>query len=261
MIKSSNILKSSALQNDLSEKGYAVFPLLTENQIEALKQFYYENAQESNEGLVATAHHQNFDYRNKMSNFIHATVRDAVNQNFNQVQLLGGTFMAKNGGEKGVLHPHQDWNIVDEDKFASYNLWIPLVDVDTQNGTIEVIEGSHVWQKGFRGPNLHGPFANQATSLWQQMKPLNLKAGEVLLYDHRLLHASNMNNTATPRLVVVFGVIPAEAKMLFYYEEKGKVEVYESNKDFFLNQNPWEGPIGLKKAKQNLFKKLLAWIR
>jgi ectoine hydroxylase-related dioxygenase (phytanoyl-CoA dioxygenase family) len=43
--------------------------------------------------------------------------------------------MVKSKGENGSLHPHQDWNIVDEREFNSYNIWLPLVDVNAENGT------------------------------------------------------------------------------------------------------------------------------
>lgn len=250
-IKGSNILKSKKLQAELFEKGYAIFPLLSKEQVKELKDFYYQNNPEKAEGLVATAHDPNFEFRQKMSDKIHQVVAEDVTQHFENIEMLGGTFMNKTQGEKGVLPPHQDWNIVDEKKFASYNLWIPLVDVNAENGSIQVIGGSHIWREGYRGPNLHGPFAEQTNDLWEQMKTLNLKAGEVLAYDHRLLHCSNENKTPTDRLVIVFGVIPQQAEMFFYYEENGKVESYKSHKDFFLKQNPWEGPKGLEKVKLN----------
>ena len=260
-IKGSNILKSKKLQAELFEKGYAIFPLLSEEQVIELKDFYYHNNSKKAEGLVATAHDHNFDFRQKMSDKIHQVVGEEVTKHFENIEMLGGTFMNKTQGEKGILPPHQDWNIGDEKKFASYNLWIPLVDVQAENGSIQVIDGSHIWKGGFRGPNLHGPFAEQTNDLWDKMKTLSLKAGEVLVYDHRLLHCSNENKTPTDRLVIVFGVIPQQAEMYFYYQENGKVETYKSHKDFFLKQNPWEGPKGLTKveSKKNILRKLFAW--
>lgn len=260
-IKGSNILKNQNLQSELLGKGYAVFPLLAAEQVSSLKEYYFENNPDKVEGLAATAHNPNFGFRQKMSSKIHEVVAHEVNNHFFDIEMLGGTFMNKTQGEKGVLPPHQDWNIVDETKFASYNLWIPLVDVNAENGSIQVIDGSHVWKEGFRGPNLYGPFASETEKLWSEMKTLNLKAGEVLVYDHRLLHCSNVNQTINDRLVIVFGVIPQAAEMRFYYEEKGKVVTYKCHKDFFLKQNPWEGPIGLEKVKsnKNFLIKLFAW--
>ena len=255
-IKGSKILNQDNLQNQLEENGFVVFPLLSKDEVNQLIDFFWQNHPQKLEGLYATAHHPDIGFRGKMSDFIHEIVAEKVNLFFTEIQMLGGTFMVKFTGEKGMLPPHQDWNIVDEKNFASYNLWIPLVDVDETNGSIQVIEGSHIWKEGFRGPNLQGPFAAEAQTLWPKMKILKLKAGEVLVYDHRLLHSSGENKSEEPREVIVFGVIPKHAPMRFFYEEQGKVVAYNCNKDFYLKQNPWEGPKGLKKIKKSIFERI-----
>jgi hypothetical protein len=78
-----------------------------------------------------------------------------------------------------------------------------------------------------------------------------MKAGEALIYDHRLIHASGENKTDEIRLAAVFGIIPEDANMFYYHKkDETSVEVYESNKEFFLYENIFEGPKKLKKANQ-----------
>jgi hypothetical protein len=247
------ILKDQSAQEQLNKKGYSIVSLLQADDVLSLTNFYNKNNTELPAGLSATAHNPNFAFRAKMSDFIHETVRARINEKFANVKMLGGTFMSKTKGERGVLPPHQDWTLVDESKFASYNLWIPLVDVNSHNGSIQVIDGSHKWKKGVRGPNLHGPFAESTDEMWGKMKTLDMKAGEVLVYDHRLIHSSTENNTDQNRLVVVFGIIPESAEMRIYYLENNKEVAYHCNSDFFMKNNPHEGPTGLKSIRKTSF--------
>ena len=73
-----------------------------------------------------------------------------------------------------------------------------------------------------------------------------MKAGEALVYDHRLLHASGINKTETPRLVIVYGLIPAASTMRYFYTKGDVIEEYECTADFYFNENIIEGPKGLK---------------
>ena len=49
------------------------------------------------------------------------------------------------------------------------------------------------------------------------------------------------------RLAAVYGIIPQGAQMYYYHKaDDHTVEVFESNPDFFLYGNIFEGPKGLK---------------
>jgi hypothetical protein len=78
---------------------------------------------------------------------------------------------------------------------------------------------------------------------------LYLKAGEALIYDHALLHASLPNNSQNDRIACACGIIPKGAEMKFYWNNKGVIEEYESSKAFFLKENVFTGPHGLKKIR------------
>jgi hypothetical protein len=51
------------------------------------------------------------------------------------------------------------------------------------------------------------------------------------------------------RIACASGVMPEEAEMLFYWNNNGTVEEYDSSPEFFMQENVFTGPHGLKKRK------------
>lgn len=248
MSKMNQILKDEMLSQKLKEDGYVVISFLNEEEINALTKIFYDNHKDKVEHFYATAHVEDIDFRNRMNLEIREVYSRAIEENFVGCTALGGSFVVKPKGETGVLDPHQDWNIVDEEKYRSFNVWVPLVDLTKDNGVIYVLPKSHKWvEKTYRHstiPNVYGQVYDQ---VWENMIPLYMKAGEALVYDHALVHASELNQTDELRIACAYGVIPEEAEMIFYWNNDGKVEKYQSNPDFFMEQNIFTGPHGLTK--------------
>ncbi|HHG85354.1 MAG TPA: hypothetical protein ENJ82_11465 [Bacteroidetes bacterium] len=234
------IFKDAKRNVELAEKGFVIFPFLSAEAVADLKAFYYANHAVAPQGFYASAHVRDTDFRKRMSMEIRRLIQQPLNENLDEFQALGGTFISKPGGASGILPPHADWNIVDEREFRSYNLWIPLVDMVPENGAVQVLPFSHRWFDAVRGPDIPNPLLPVTDEIWQYMQPLKMKAGEALLYDHRLIHASAVNETAEQRLACVFGLVPKGAEMRHYCLEGGKVAAYRSHVAFHLNHAPDE---------------------
>lgn len=244
-----SIIKNAEKAEQLHEQGYAVVPYLNTDEIKELTDFFYSAHPVLPDGMYASSHAADFELRKRMNEKIKAVCARALQNTFQEVNALGSTFMTKSKGQSGTLHPHQDWNIVDERKFNSYNVWIPLVDVNEANGTISILPKSHTLLKNVRGLNIPSSFEKVNDTVWKYLKPLTMRAGEALVYDHRLLHASGENKTDVPRLVLVYGIIPSGAEMRYYYGNGDNIEVYDCSPDFFFNQHITAGPVGLSKLE------------
>jgi hypothetical protein len=242
------ILKDDVLDKELYKNGFVVGSFLNQNETKQLVNFFYKNHPARIDGFYASAHAQDIPFRNKMNDEIKAVFTSAIKKYFHECTPLGGSFVVKSNTMKDRLMPHQDWNIVDEEKFRSFNIWVPLVDLTEKNGAIKIMRGSHRWVKNFRGPNIPDDFQNFHEQIWNKMTPLFMKAGEALIYDHRLFHASDPNTTDILRVAAVFGIIPSEAQMFYYCGNNGNVEIYNSSVDFFLKENIQNGPAILKKV-------------
>jgi hypothetical protein len=235
------ILSNLQLDKLLLKDGYVVVSFLNPSTIAQLKSFFSAHHPNGIDGFYATAHAQDIAFRNSMNDEIRRNFEEPISKYFHDCRPLGGSFVVKSKTNTNRLHPHQDWNIVDENKFRSFNIWVPLIDLNQSNGAIRVMPRSHKWIKSFRGPNIPDNFDNVREHIWSKMIPLHMKAGEALIYDHRLFHASDPNQTNELRIAAVFGIIPQNAEMLYYFGKVDKIEVYESSVDFFMNGNIQKG--------------------
>lgn len=242
------ILKDEKLNEQLRERGYITVPFLNKEEVDSLIKTFYDNHKSDINHFYATAHVNDLDFRERMNQEIRKVYNRAISGYFINCRPLGGSYIVKPIGQQGLLQPHQDWSIVEEDLYRSYNIWIPLVDLTESNGTISVLPGSHNWVKaGCRHLTIPCVYGKVYDLVWENMTQLYLKAGEALIYDHALVHASGVNKTNELRLACAYGIIPEEAEMRYFWNNNGQVEKYASNPEYFMTQNIFTGPHGLTK--------------
>ncbi len=239
------IIRDENNDRQLAEKGFAIIPVLDSNEINLLLEFYNKNHPEIIDQMYASAHSQDITYRKRMSNKIKEIAKPKIMDLLDEVKVLGGSFIVKGNSPEATLPAHQDWNIVDENKFRSFNLWLPLIDTFKENGGLCVLPKSHLFQKNYRGPNISSIFEKVHKELMPHLVYLNIPAGHGLLFDHRLLHGSGVNQSNHMRITTVFGIIEEQAQMKFYYKANNQVDEYECDSSFFMEGNPQEGPKGL----------------
>jgi hypothetical protein len=184
-----------------------------------------------------------------------------------------GNFVVKEPSPQSVVPLHQDWTIIDPRSARSINVICPLIETHETNGQLCVVPGSH-----------HEPsrisFGPQDRLQIEQLLPmiqerylrrLFQKAGEALLYDGRLLHASGPNQTDRVRVCFSAGLIPEEASLRHYFKDPASpdtLDVYDIDDDFF-----WQHKIGQRPQRGTLLETvshsdvpvseetLLAWSR
>jgi ectoine hydroxylase-related dioxygenase (phytanoyl-CoA dioxygenase family) len=121
---------------------------------------------------------------------IHPTASVICDQLLLDYKPLICSFVTKTKGENSYMPPHQDWSFVDEQQFRSLNIWCSLVDVTQESGAIYLLRGSHLLPFTARGTNTENYFEKVTVMNFNTLTYLPMKAGQVLLYDHRMIHAS-----------------------------------------------------------------------
>lgn len=143
---------------------------------------------------------------------------------FNQ-QTLSYFFIVKGKGGDSIVNLHQDWSIVDERKYRGLTLWIPLINSTSQNGTLHVIKGSHLFPLNIRGGSIPSKYdTNLPKEVLRLLEPINVNMGEALIFDSRLLHYSPPNHSNTSRTSIISNIIPNQAETMCFTQEEVRSE-------------------------------------
>lgn len=241
-------LHNEARSSQLRKLGYVIIDQLDLVLVEKLKDLFFEHHPTLPSGFYASTHVSDLNFRKKMSALILGLVEQKISSNFKNLNILGSAFISKAPGPNSILPLHQDWNIVDETVARSYNIWIPLIDVNETNGAMTILAESHKKQPTYRGANIKSVMSKIEQEVLPHMTSLNMKAGEILVYDHALWHASPPNNSDQIRLALVLGVVPSGVEMKCYHQDGSVINIYDSHSAYFFENNPSEGPRGLDKC-------------
>jgi hypothetical protein len=129
----------------------------------------------------------------------------------------------------------------EEDGYSSITCWISLVDTNIDNGGMGVIRGSHKFMMNHRpspSPQCPVPLSEHMFSIFPYLHTVDVKAGEVLMFDNRTFHASPPNTSDSIRLASGVGVTQKDAKLVHYYlKPDGTFKTmlrYNVDEDFFL---------------------------
>jgi ectoine hydroxylase-related dioxygenase (phytanoyl-CoA dioxygenase family) len=146
----------------------------------------------------------------------------------------------------GEVPIHQNWTFVDEKKYTSVSVWCPLQPVSHENGTLEVVPGSHKVISDYRGPSIPWVF-DQLNEIMKTkyMVPLELQPGEVAVIDDSVIHYSGVNNTPTERKAIQLILKPAEVNTIHCFKdspENDNINIIEVEDDYFFDFNMWEKP-------------------
>ena len=221
------VFKDVNLQKRFNENGYINIPFLNLNEIEELAIFFdgiskeFIRNQDINQLQYGSANERGLFLQ--QHNKICEIYERAVEETFVDYEFRQCEFMVK-AGHCGELATHIHPSFVEEDKFVPIGIWVPLQDVDVQNGCVTV------WPKSdklfeflyprsipFDDIGVFTSFINKK----EVMKPVPLKKGEALIFNESLLHASTANQTSEIRIASVAFLHPKVAN-LFYFKSPPK---------------------------------------
>lgn len=203
--------------------------------------------QDEYSGPFHTSHFStNTVYKKEVHDLISGTVFPPTAPYLNDFSPLFGNFMIKNPDPAASMDLHADWTYVDELQYRSLAVWIPLVDVNIENGCFGVIEGSQKIANTIRGPLIRQSTRDHESE-WEKRygKLFPMKAGDAIFYDHALLHYSPANKTNKVRPALNLSMAPASAQWLHYCQPEGanEIDLYKvTNPDFYINYIHFQRP-------------------
>ena len=230
------MFKDLSIHRELAAQGFAVIDAKLLAETEQLytyisshfelptSDFYYS--------LLANTYEQNVE----LQRTIHQVLNGFYTTHFSNFRVLSASFLAKPANTLSELLLHQDWCYTDEKKHAVYNLWIPLSDVDKDNGTMFFLSGSHLWFGNLRSSTL--PTARVSINNFDevQITKVSLKRGQALLFHPAVFHGSYPNLSSAHRMVITASILAIDAPFLYYQgiDKSEVVEVFHLDDDAFL---------------------------
>jgi ectoine hydroxylase-related dioxygenase (phytanoyl-CoA dioxygenase family) len=232
-----------ALRDDAQEvswrrDGYAVMDGLDEGLLAELLRVAEELYSDRAEGFHSSLQSTDVEYRRQVFDTVTPLLEQVAERVFDRYEPFAASLTVKFPGESSELGCHQDWSMVDEFRFRTLNLWIPLVPTTIDNGALRVLPGSHLLLDHLRCSPMNPPrFVSEGTDLpVEQLVPLPLQLGQAVAFDLGVLHGSGPNLTDQWRPAITVAYKPVEAPLLHHFlpsPESETVEVYEVDAAFY----------------------------
>jgi hypothetical protein len=243
------LLRDPALDRQLLEHGWVVVDLLSPLQVRALRRRYRRLPHDitTDRSFAAGFHATIIDDRTEYRERVHEVIADAVGPRvqelFDSVQLTLTNFVVKAPGADRVPN-HVDWTFVDEAVHRSASIWSPLSDTGPATGAIGVLDGSHRrvdFVRAAANPTYQETDAFGAELPGRTLVPL--RAGEAVVFDHRLVHFSAPHGGRRDRVAVTFELVPAEADVLHFEQlGPGRFRRHTVRPEFFVRYAAGQDP-------------------
>jgi hypothetical protein len=233
--------RDSKIAQQLHETGYYVADFLGSKERVALLELYEKNHQLDNrqDGVFFGTFSKDTEYRKKVHNAINEILAQSFNKWFINYKSTINNFVIKTPGRSTRVPIHQDGAALDEEKYSSINVWIPLQAAIPLNGALSVIPRSHNIFTPYRCNTIPSLVKNIEKELYSYFLPIYLELGQVLFFDSRLFHYSTPNLSETNRVAIVCRICPVESSVMSYYREKEKkdapIEMWCCPDDFLIS--------------------------
>ena len=229
------VFKDDRYERLFNRDGCLSIKALSAADIARIEEFFLANSDQGFTGFHNSLNLHAPERKAKIYKFLAQVFDEHLSVYFDDYRALVATFVSKNSDPDSAVPPHRDWWLVDEAKYASLNLWIPLCDTDADNGALGLFKGSHKLRQNVGGTNLPSNLFIPAEHL-RRLTYFPMKAGEVLMYSTQTIHASAANRSGRVRAAASIGVIPSEARPVHYVgagPDDSRITELEVDEEFY----------------------------
>lgn len=165
----------------------------------------------------------NIEISQKVTSYFEKNLRE-----FKHKRFLTGSFLIKPARTSSELFLHQDWTYAFLAAEQPVTCWAPLIDTDADSGGMFILSGSHKKSKAYHSNSYPTSRFSLAEIGETNITFVELKRGEILLFNPLVWHGSSRNLSNKPRAVVTC-LMHAEEKHLLYFHKADQhiCNVYE----------------------------------
>lgn len=255
--KEKPFLNLSSINYELERNGYVVIDFLSECEVQNFLKLDQKNPPPNDivsSGISFSTSTSDLSYRRAITQKVKEIFSSKLANLLPEYRVLLCNLVRKKPDELYSEMPlHQDPSLIDEESLISYGVWCPLIDVDQQNGCLQVVKKSHLLNSRIRPFwRFDGfPYSQDILSNIQQhyLTSVPMKAGQALIYDKRLFHGSPPNLTTVERVAAICGLVPENILTHFCYRESptsDQIELFEVEDEFYDRYIIGQKPEGVK---------------
>lgn len=240
--------RNSELADVIHKQGYAVVDFIEQQDIRLLMEVYrqhtdsdlykvkFEEESTGNDGAYMGV------ISRRTHDSINAILQSTFDKWFYNYWSAVNAFAVKTPGNAGTVPVHQDVADLDETKFSTISIWLPLQDMNESNGTLHIIPRSHHIFLPYRSNSI-APYTQQIENLLLPYYiPIHIKAGQALLFDSRLFHYSPPNFSGQNRVITLCRICPVGAQLISYFRlpDTNEIEMWSCPNDYLIHSENHE---------------------
>lgn len=199
--KMMRVFKSAVLQEKLEKDGFVIVDFYSEEEIQAATALYYKIHPADKKGFYPATYSFDKKFREEMDKGLKEIGKRSIEYYLTDVKVVCSSYIVKTPGPESGMSIHQDMTLIDESRFTGINIWIPLVDLTVENGTLFLLPGSHRIFPTYRGSSIREFFSDVMDEMLDYLQPVFIKAGQAVIFDQSIIHYSPPNYTDKIRIV------------------------------------------------------------
>lgn len=248
------MIKNLLLQDSIEKLGFTRVTLSDDNSIckklEDLYKVFYKNKTQG----ISVSHNNPEDLRAlNIHHKIVETVEPYFQESFQDYKILASHFVVKTANGNESFQLHQDWNVVDENEYYNFQVWIPLSLSYPENGGICFIPQSHLFYNTIRSGSLDIPRIPIEDKLHPYLSFLRLFPGEAAVFYSKTFHGSFINSSPKDRVAVLVNIIQKKATPIYYHKQGDSISAYKLGTEEIFKQLP-KLEIGEAPISENIYK-------
>jgi hypothetical protein len=221
------MLVDGLIEKDLQRDGYAIVGKIGEDELLQLVEFHQGMRRDGTDFYYSLLNN-GYSVNKEILDTQKAILKPFFEAHFSNYRTITESYLIKPAQTENELQIHQDWCYTDEQKYEAYNVWIPLTDVNEENGALFFLKGSHLWFSNKRSGSLPtARISSKNDTIARNIVTANLQKGEVILFSPAVFHGSWPNRSMEDRVIISTTVLDIDAPFL-YYQKASDNEV-----DFF----------------------------
>lgn len=220
--------RDTNLEKKFNRDGYVVINLLNTDEFNLLKEVYDFSKDlhlQKDKKIHSTCDTNNLNFILEIDKKISEIISKPLGRIIESPVSLLNFFLIKKTGGNSETGFHQDPTLVENEDLVSANVWIPLTSVNSTNGNLKLIPGSHRLIKKIIVDQSNPVFfenIKEVLPAFQQEIPIC--AGQAVVLHHRLIHGAYDNFSHQDRTVGISIIKSTNSRWVkFFHFDNNKI--------------------------------------